>query len=228
MTDESYKKLAKLTLSQLILFNGRRPTEVEQLLVEDYWTQTKEKRPVQDEVAKALTISERVAMDRLDMVMVRGKRGRGVPILLTSNAKESLEMLTMEDKVDPEEETEEESKEDSEEESDPSKESSQSNSDSDDNEPPPPKKGLNTKNGKSYNRWRKDQEDFLLSQPEVKKLLKRKAAPGKLIRELLKKRSKGLLEDKTWTDIKNKIHNINMKEKMQLQKKESQKRVRKR
>ena len=51
------------------------------------------KRFVQDEVAKSLTVTEKAAVESLDLLMVRGKRGRPVPILLTKNTKESMDIL---------------------------------------------------------------------------------------------------------------------------------------
>ncbi|XP_071834860.1 uncharacterized protein [Apostichopus japonicus] len=95
MTSSNYRELARLTLAQLVFFNRRRPREVEVLLIDDFCTQMKNKQPVQDEVAKALSLSEKLAMKRLDVLMVRGKRGRGVPILLTENTKESIEMIVV-------------------------------------------------------------------------------------------------------------------------------------
>ena len=93
MSTEAYVQLAKVTLAQVILYNRRRPKEVELLTVEHYMEEVANKRPVHDEVLQSLTTLEKVALKRLTLGMVRGKRGRGVPILLPPNLKESMDTL---------------------------------------------------------------------------------------------------------------------------------------
>lgn len=351
MNSTQAQELCKVTLTQLVFFNRRRPREVEMLECADYTAQMLNKRPVHDEVAKSLSISEKVAMDRLSLLMVRGKRGRGVPILVTDNVKQSIDMLidhhSMEDtmpkyvfarqnddattpvracdairelasqaslkhpenlrctklrkhvatlsqllnlkdneleqlanhmghnisvhreyyrlpqetvllakmskllsltekgelhqhcgkslediELTPEDQVEVDKAAESDSDSDsnvdeprrhkkPKTISYNEDSDTDvdsEEEDQEPKKTKLTK--VKYNKWGKKQETFLFQQPEIKKLMKTKATPGKITGLLLIQRSKGLLRDKTWMDIKNKIHNINRQEKKNMQRQE--------
>lgn len=74
---------------------------------------------------------------------------------------------------------------------------------------------------RNYNRWTVQQNDFLLEQREIKALLKRKAVPQKNTCLSVIKRSKGLLHDKGWLDIKSKVHNINNSAKARLKRDEN-------
>lgn len=65
----------------------------------------------------------------------------------------------------------------------------------------------NRAKGRQYNRWSKDEEDFLKDQREIQILLKTHKVPRKSVCELIIQRSNGLLDDKTWRHVKNKIHN---------------------
>ncbi len=69
------------------------PEEDETTKIKDYKEQICKEQPVQDEIEKTLSISERVAMDRLKMLKVGGKRGRGAPVFLTENMKESVDII---------------------------------------------------------------------------------------------------------------------------------------
>ena len=94
MSAETYRDLAMLTQCQLITFKRRRPGEVEALKIEDFKEQMEQgHQPIQDEIEKTLTCSEKISMARLQMLKVWGKRGRGVPILLTENMMQSVELL---------------------------------------------------------------------------------------------------------------------------------------
>lgn len=72
--------------------------------------------------------------------------------------------------------------------------------------------------GRKYNKWTPKQEKFLFSQKIIKQHIKKKSTPGKLEGELLIKMSKGILKDKTWKEIKDKIHNVNKKEQRNMRK----------
>ncbi|KAJ8034113.1 hypothetical protein HOLleu_20819 [Holothuria leucospilota] len=90
---QSYKELAKVTASQIVFFNRRRPREVESITIEEYLKQVREGHEIQDEVQMSMTTAEKIAMGRLTLLMVRGKRGRGVPVLLTKDMRESIDIL---------------------------------------------------------------------------------------------------------------------------------------
>ncbi|KAJ8034112.1 hypothetical protein HOLleu_20818 [Holothuria leucospilota] len=90
---QSYKELAKVTASQIVFFNRRGPREVESFTIEEYLKQVREGHEIQDEVQLSMTTAEKIAMGRLTLLMVRGKQGRGVPVLLTKDVRESMDIL---------------------------------------------------------------------------------------------------------------------------------------
>lgn len=93
ISESAYKELVSVTLAQIVLFNRRRPQEVENIRVEDYKAQTTSKKAVHDEIMQSLTVPEKLSLQRQTLLVVRGKRGRGVPIYchqISSRAQISL------------------------------------------------------------------------------------------------------------------------------------------
>ncbi|XP_071828561.1 uncharacterized protein [Apostichopus japonicus] len=93
VTTSLWRELASLTLTQLIMFNRRRPGETQNLKLEDYKQQTGQKKDFQDEIYDSLPVAQKIASKRLSLIMTRGKRDRGVPVMLTPNMKDSIEIL---------------------------------------------------------------------------------------------------------------------------------------
>lgn len=89
--EREYKQLAEITLADVILFNRRRPREVESLKINDYETQPRDNSF--EEVEASLSISEKLAVKRLRIVTVQGKCGRGVPILLNDRMTANMDIL---------------------------------------------------------------------------------------------------------------------------------------
>ena len=77
-------------------------------------------------------------------------------------------------------------------------------------------KSLNPQNLRKYCKWTKKQEQFILGQKEVRTLLRSKRVPGKTLCLVLLKRGGALVEGKSWTELRNKIHNMNLKDKAKL------------
>ncbi|XP_071495340.1 uncharacterized protein, partial [Diadema antillarum] len=96
INENSFADLAKCALTQVVLYNRRRPGEMQFLKVHTYKTRTVHGRSTQREVLNSLPLSEQVAIDRLSLIYIRGKRDRGVSVLLTQNMKDSLDILANE------------------------------------------------------------------------------------------------------------------------------------
>ena len=86
----NYTRLAKAALTSLMLFNRRRPGETSRLTLEIYASKSCD---VNDDVVKHLPPLEQNLCRSLTHVTVRGKRGRGVPLLLTQEMVEVLDLL---------------------------------------------------------------------------------------------------------------------------------------
>ena len=116
--------------------------------------------------------------------------------------------------VDGEEDEEEECEADMEE-----NEAANPEDDMEDGAGPSSSSTTDTTAGRKYNKWTQQQEEFLLAQKNIQKHIKRKSTPGKLEGQLTIERRKGVLSDKSWKEIKDKVHYINQKEHRNLKKK---------
>jgi len=86
--------LAEVVLAQLILFNRRRSGETQRMEVKDFREGIKENGvPVDEEVLKSLTKFERELCEIHYRIEIKGKRGRKVPVLITEDVKNSIELL---------------------------------------------------------------------------------------------------------------------------------------
>ena len=90
---ESWRQLAEITLSRMTLFNKRRGGEAAQLLVAHYLERPDWQAKSNSEIVSSLMPIEKELLKRMDMVQIPGKRLNTVPILLTPDVKESMDVL---------------------------------------------------------------------------------------------------------------------------------------
>lgn len=86
----AWNTLATATLSKVILFNRRRSGEVQRMHLTDY---ERCHGHSNNDVFEGLTKWEQKLCQGLTRVEIKGKRGRKVPILLTSEMKEAVDAL---------------------------------------------------------------------------------------------------------------------------------------
>lgn len=87
----AWKTLAEVTLSKLILFNRRRSGEVQRIQEVDF---TKRRHcSSNSDVMDSLSQWEQTLCNKMERVEIKGKRGRKVPILLTKEMVEAMELL---------------------------------------------------------------------------------------------------------------------------------------
>lgn len=91
MNVADWKVLAETLLSQIILFNRRRVGEASKFLLTSYGSRNA-KLPNED-VVKSLTKLEQQLCNELTRLEIRGKKGKKVPVLLTKDMVESMDML---------------------------------------------------------------------------------------------------------------------------------------
>jgi hypothetical protein len=87
----NWKELAKVTVTQVVLFNRRRGGEVSRMLLSAYLS--KDISDTHDDVSLALTPLEQKLCKHFVRITIVGKRGRKVPVLLTPLMRESLDAL---------------------------------------------------------------------------------------------------------------------------------------
>lgn len=88
---KNYATLAKVTLAQLIIFNRRREGEVSRMELATF--KARRKSELNEDMALCLTPLENKMCDFLTRVEIRGKRGRGVPVLLKPSMVSATELL---------------------------------------------------------------------------------------------------------------------------------------
>ena len=89
----TWRKLAQMTMSRLILFNKRRGGEVSRLLLKTYQDRPKWEETMNREILSSLQGLELALIKRLDLIEVPGKKNRKVPILVTQEAKTAMDVL---------------------------------------------------------------------------------------------------------------------------------------
>lgn len=87
----AYNSLKEILYCQIILLNRRRPAEVAQIKVETY--KSINMNVQENEFEGCLTEAERILLKSCFRMVVRGKRGKGVPILLSQNMKRQFDLL---------------------------------------------------------------------------------------------------------------------------------------
>ena len=88
----SYNDLAGTTLARILLFNKQRQGKPGKLRISQY-TVKPNYVPEESELFQSLTPIEQKLVQNLHLVEVFGKRGRKVPMLITPDVKESIDML---------------------------------------------------------------------------------------------------------------------------------------
>lgn len=83
-------QLAKVSLTQIILFNRRRSGEASRIKIDNYYAAGTE---FNEDIRSVLSEVERKLLDHLNRFVIRGKRGNKVPVLLTNEMKEDIDCL---------------------------------------------------------------------------------------------------------------------------------------
>jgi len=88
---QAYRKLQESILAQVVLLNRRRSGEVQRILFETYNNSFFEIS--QEEVLNALSPIELELIKSFKRIVIRGKRGRGVPVLFSPHLKKTFKFL---------------------------------------------------------------------------------------------------------------------------------------
>ncbi|XP_034238300.1 uncharacterized protein LOC117643486 [Thrips palmi] len=93
VSDKLYREFCEVTLCRVLLLNRRRVGEIQYMELKDY-QRSKENSPRDDDPAmKTLSEVETVLVKTLQRIVIRGKKGRGVPVLLTEDMQSAVEAL---------------------------------------------------------------------------------------------------------------------------------------
>lgn len=89
----AYSLLKEVVYAQIILLNRRRPAEVAQIKVDKYAAINVNAKSGNTEFENCLSESERILLNSYYRIVIRGKRGRGVPILLSPDMKKHFDFF---------------------------------------------------------------------------------------------------------------------------------------
>lgn len=89
--EKAYKNLIEITYVQLILLNRRRVGELERMTIKVY--EENINNTTTNEFDSCISESERHLMKSFKRVVIRGKRGRGVPVLFTEEMKKNADLI---------------------------------------------------------------------------------------------------------------------------------------
>lgn len=92
VTMKNWDILSKAALSSMILFNRKRSGEASRMKIKIYESRDRDPNS-QTEIQKSLSDYERKLCNGLTLVELRGKKGRKIPILLTKDMKESIDLI---------------------------------------------------------------------------------------------------------------------------------------
>ncbi|XP_016417564.1 uncharacterized protein LOC107747529, partial [Sinocyclocheilus rhinocerous] len=90
-SSQHWAKLAKVTLTQIMLFNRRREGEVSQMPLSAYTSSNQSDG--HPDISMALSELENKLCQYFKRLEIRGKRGRKVPVLVTPSMQESIRLL---------------------------------------------------------------------------------------------------------------------------------------
>ena len=90
---EAFRELAEVTVARIVVINRRRSTEGAKLTIDQFRNRPKWNQNSLSEIQESLTPLEVELCKRLDLVYIRGKRGRKVPIMLTADVIYAIQCL---------------------------------------------------------------------------------------------------------------------------------------
>lgn len=89
--EEAFQHLTEVTLVMVIILNRRRVGEVQFTNLEDYTKAINNN--LESDMFASLSEAEKELSKSLVRVVIKGKRGRGVPVLFTKNMKNNVDLL---------------------------------------------------------------------------------------------------------------------------------------
>lgn len=89
----NYTELASYTLIALLVFNRRRAGEMERLTIKSYLTNEKFSPEKNPEIMQTLSKQGQQALNHYVRVVIRGKLGRSVPVIIHKSIKKCIDIL---------------------------------------------------------------------------------------------------------------------------------------
>ncbi|XP_071121847.1 uncharacterized protein [Mytilus edulis] len=90
---DTYRLVATLTETRLLMYNKRRSGEIDSIRLKDYAIRRTDLNDVDESLIGDLTDLENELLRSQDLMVVRGKRSRPVPVIISNELKKPLEYL---------------------------------------------------------------------------------------------------------------------------------------
>lgn len=88
----AYNSLTESVYCRVLLLNRKRPGELQRMLLHTYLNCSLDKNEY-EEFNKAISPTEQILLKKLKRVVIKGKRGRGVPVLFSSDVQDHIKFL---------------------------------------------------------------------------------------------------------------------------------------
>lgn len=88
-----YTDLLEVVYCKILLLNRRRPGELQRIRLHDYLTSIDHEEGQYEEFNRALNPAERVLIKSFKRIVIKGKRNRGVPVLLSLDVQKDMDVL---------------------------------------------------------------------------------------------------------------------------------------
>lgn len=92
MSVDSYNCLMESIYCRLILLNRKRSGELQRMLLDTYVNRSSRKQDY-EEFEKVVTSSEQILLKAFKRIVIRGKRGGGVPVLFSTDVQTHIQFL---------------------------------------------------------------------------------------------------------------------------------------
>lgn len=90
---DNWISLAKVTLTSIHVFNRRRAGEIERMLIEDFQSNEKLNKNMNNDIYNALIEENKKIAQKYIRFCIRGKLGRTVPVLLSNDIFECITLI---------------------------------------------------------------------------------------------------------------------------------------
>lgn len=85
------RKLTEFILAHVILLNRKRSGEAQRIKIEDYRRENNESGL--DDIYQSLSVTEKVLVEQVKRFIIRGKKGRSVPVIFTKTMQKHTDIL---------------------------------------------------------------------------------------------------------------------------------------
>ncbi|XP_071169348.1 uncharacterized protein [Mytilus edulis] len=93
LTSDNFHRVVSLAQARLLLYNKRRSGELEVIKLQSFASRSQGLQDIDDSLSKDFTEVEKYLVEKQDLMTVRGKRGRPVPVIIPPDCRRALSFL---------------------------------------------------------------------------------------------------------------------------------------